>query len=72
MKLNKIEGIKLGRKLGNQTITLQEDVGAYGGLGFIWNHKKVSVDILKVNNKWISKIVKILKSNLFLLMFTVL
>ena len=63
-KLNKIEGINLGKKLGNWSITLQEVVGASRGLGFIWNHRKVTVDILNVRNNWISGTVKSLKSNL--------
>lgn len=49
-KLNYIEGIKLGKKLCNWSITMQESLGASRGLGFIWNHRKVTLDILSTNN----------------------
>ena len=43
---------------------MQEYVGASGGLGVIWNHRKVTLNILKSNNNWINGLVKSVKSNL--------
>ena len=49
-KLNKSEGINLGKKLGNWSCSMHDSVGASGSLGFIWNHRKISLDILTSEN----------------------
>lgn len=43
---------------------MQESVGASRGLGFIWNHRRVTLEILSMNSNWISGVVTSMKSNL--------
>ena len=43
---------------------MHESLGASRGLGFIWNQRKVTLNILSTNNNWISGLVTSLKLNL--------
>ena len=63
-KLNKEEGSRLEKKLGSWNTYLQESRGASGGLGIIWNPRKVILNILKSSLSWISSRVKSIKTNL--------
>ena len=40
---------------------MHESVGASSSLGFIWNHRKVMLDILTSKNNWISGLVNSVK-----------
>lgn len=70
-KLNKSEGINLGKKPSNWSCSMHEFVGASRGLGFIWNHRKISLDILTSKNNWISGLVNSVKSNIKYILFNV-
>ena len=70
-KLNKFEGLNLGKKLGNWSCIMHESVGASSGLGVIWNHRKISLDILSSNNNWICGLVNNIKSNIKLILFNI-
>lgn len=50
--------------LGVWRSTFQESSGASGGLGILWDLRKVSFKILNSSNNWISGKVQSLKSNL--------
>ena len=50
---------------------MQEYIGASGGLGLIWDHRKVTLDILSTNNNWINGTINRLKSNLELILINV-
>lgn len=53
------------------SIVPKESTGASKGLGVIWNHRKVALDILSLNNNWISSKVQSLKSNLSFILINV-
>ena len=63
-KLNKDEGPRLEKKLRSWNLHLQDPRGASGGLGIIWNTRKVILNIIKSRHSWISSKIKIIKSNL--------
>ena len=46
IKLNKDEGHRLENKMRRWKLYLQESKGALGGLGFIWNPRKVILKII--------------------------
>ena len=70
-KLNKSESSSLGRSIGNWSLITQEAAGASGGLGVIWNLRKVNLDILSLNNNWVSCKCHSLKSNLSFIIINV-
>lgn len=70
-KLNKEERIKLENKLGSWKINLQESRGASGGLGMIWNPRKVTLNVLKSNNLQMSSKIKSIKTNLQLILIKI-
>jgi exonuclease III len=61
-KINK-EGLKLEKILGNWNIILHELRGASGGLGMIWNPRKVNLNSIQSNNSWMSSRIKSIKNN---------
>ena len=63
-KLNKDEDPRLEKKLRSWNFHLQESRGALGGLGIIWNLRKVILNIIKSRHSWISSKIKAIKSNL--------
>ena len=63
-KLSKDEALKLDKILGIWGSFFQESAGVSGGLGVLWNPKKVSLSCLYQCSNWISASVKSLKSNL--------
>ena len=50
---------------------MHESIGASRGLGFIWNHRKISLDILTSKNNWVSGLVNSVKSNIKLILFNI-
>ena len=70
-KLNKLEGLNLGKRLGNWSCYMHESVGASGGLGVIWNHRNIILNILSSHNNWICMSVNSIKSNLQLILFNI-
>ena len=50
---------------------MHESVGASGGLGFIWNNRKVSLDILTSKNNWISGLAHSVKSDIKFILFNI-
>ena len=63
-KLSIDEGIKLNKTLGIQQSIYQAANGSAGGLGVIWNPKKVDIVWLEQGTNWISVTVQSLKSDL--------
>ena len=63
-KLNKLEGTKLNKMLGLWDSVFVEAIGASGGLGIIWNSKKVDLKYLVNNSNWLCASVQSLKSNM--------
>ena len=63
-KLNTVEINKLSRSLGVWCSAFQESSGASGGLGILWDPRKVSINNLNNSNNWISGKVQSLKSDL--------
>ena len=59
IKLNKLEEIQLDEMLGLRNFVFQELVGASGCLGLFWNHRKVSIDVLNINNNWTLVIIEL-------------
>ena len=62
-KLNKIEGSKLSLMLGMWNSIFIEATGASGGLGIIWNSRKVALTYLVNNNNWLCVSLQSLKSD---------
>ena len=50
---------------------MHESLGASGGLGLIWNHRKINLDILISKNNWISGLVNSVRSNIKFILFNV-
>lgn len=63
-KLNKIEGSNFKKRLGNWGSIFAESRGASGGLAVLWNKKKVSINIININNNWLCSMVKSIHSDL--------
>ena len=70
-KLNKEKGIRLEKKLSRWNSYLQESRGASGGLGIIWNPRKVILNIIKSRHSWINNKIKGIKSNLQFILINV-
>ena len=68
-KLSLDEGSKLARSLGLWQVVFLEARGASGGLGIIWNPKKVDVFSMEHNYNWMSVIVHSLKLDLKFVLF---
>ena len=62
-KLNKLEGSKLSRMIGLWDSIFIEATGASGGLGIIWNSRKVAITYIRNNNNWLCACVQSLKSD---------
>jgi exonuclease III len=62
-KLNKEEGNKLSNKLKRWNLHMQESRGASGGLGLIWNPRKVLLKVISSSHYWISSYIKGITSN---------
>ena len=63
-KLDKIEIPKIDKRLGLWNSSFQESIGASGGLGILWNPRKVDLNIISLNTNWMSGWVQSLKSDL--------
>lgn len=70
-KLNKEECIKLEKKIGSWNFYLHESRGALGGLGMIWNPRKVILNILISNQSWLCSRVNRIKTNLQFLLINI-
>ena len=70
-KLNKEEGIKIEKILDSWNINLHESRGVTGGLGIIWNPRKVILNGLNSNNSWMSSRIKSIKTNLQLILINI-
>ena len=70
-KLNQSKGLKLNKMLGIQESSYLEAIGAFGGLGIIWNSKKVDLHYLKGNSNWMCARVQSLKSDLNFILINV-
>ena len=70
-KLSLDEGSKLAKSLGLWQVVFLEARGASGGLGIIWNPKKVDVFSMEHNYNWMSVIVHSLKSDLKCILFNI-
>lgn len=62
-KLNKEEGSRFGNKLRRWNSYLQESRGASGGLGIIWNPRKVHLKVISSSHYWINSYIKGINSN---------
>lgn len=62
-KLNKAKGDKFNKMLGLWDSIFIEAKGASGGLGIIWNPKKVTLTYLVNNNNWLCASIQSLKSD---------
>lgn len=62
-KLNKVEGDKISKMLGLWGSIFIEAIGASGGLGIIWNPKKVTLTYQVNNHNWLCASIQSLKSD---------
>lgn len=70
-KLDKAESTNIGKKIRQWQTEFQESIGASGGLGMIWNPRKVNLNIINKNPSWISSRVISLKNNLEFLLINI-
>ena len=61
-KLNKVEGDKFNKMLGVWKSIFIEAIGASGGLGIVWNPRKVSLNYLVSKGNWLCVNIQSLKS----------
>ena len=61
-KLNKVEGDKFNKMLGVWKSIFIEAIGASGGLGIVWNPRKVSLNYLVSKDNWLCANIQSLKS----------
>ena len=62
--MNKAKNLKLNKMLGFWESFFLESAGASGGLGLIWNPRRVDIHCLEFSNNWICARVQNLKSDL--------
>ena len=70
-KLNKVEGERFNKMLGIWDSIFVEAIGASGGLGMVWNPKKISLTYLANNNNWQCANIQSLKSDTNFILFNV-
>ena len=62
-KLNKVEGAKFSKTMGLWDSIFIEAMGASGGLGIMWNSRKVNITYLVNNTNWMCVNIQSLKSD---------
>lgn len=62
-KLNKVEGAKFNKMMGLWDSIFIEAMGASGGLGIMWNSRKINLTYLVNNSNWMCVNIQSLKSD---------